>query len=109
MDMAIGLSMMSVFMRVMNQTADNMLAVRTNKDMYERLLEQKYKYIYAILDGYVAGPYSLDEIVGLIKAGRITRESYIWKGGMADWQKADTVADISPLEFFPPAFSHKDE
>jgi hypothetical protein len=40
------------------------------------------------------GPLTRDQIDDLIQGGVITRETYIWRSGMAQWQHADAVAEL---------------
>lgn len=45
---------------------------------------------YAMIDGQQKGPYSLEQLLEIgIRPG-----TYVWCKGMADWQRADEVADI---------------
>ncbi|MDE5791623.1 MAG: GYF domain-containing protein [Muribaculaceae bacterium] len=45
---------------------------------------------FAMIDGTRRGPYTLEE---LHSAG-VTPDTYVWCKGMADWEKAEEVADI---------------
>lgn len=45
---------------------------------------------YAMIDGERRGPFELDR---LAEAG-VRPDTYVWCKGMADWQKAEDVADI---------------
>ena len=51
------------------------------------------------------GPVSKDDIVGMIRAGSIKRESHIWSAGLNDWRMADQVEDFAAhfLPAGPPA------
>lgn len=51
--------------------------------------DSRMKY-YAMIDGERRGPYELDR---LAEAG-VRPETYVWCKGMADWEKAEDVADI---------------
>ena len=48
---------------------------------------------YAMIDGQQQGPFDLEE---LPKAG-VRPSTYIWCKGMADWEKAEDVADVCRL------------
>lgn len=41
------------------------------------------------------GPLTRDQIDELIQGGVITRETYVWHSGMADWLLADRVNELS--------------
>ena len=60
-------------------------------------MEQQYYYIDK--NGQQQGAVSGNE---LIKSG-ITRDTKVWKQGMADWQEAGTLSELSDL--LPPAIS----
>ena len=45
---------------------------------------------FAIIDGEKRGPFELDQ---LVEAG-VRPSTYVWCKGMADWDKAENVADI---------------
>ena len=103
--MAMGLSMASVFTRAMERTFNNTVTPMTTNQAYENLMSQGNRYIYAIIDGRSSGPYSLQDITALIRDGRVTPETYIWKAGMPEWMLAKDVTDISPVLNEPPAFN----
>ena len=33
----------------------------------------------------------------MVSAGTLTKDSLVWKQGMADWVKAETVQELQPL------------
>lgn len=41
------------------------------------------------------GPLTREQIDELIEGGVITRETYVWKGGMSSWQLAGSVGELS--------------
>ena len=43
------------------------------------------------------GPFSLEEIQGEMVKSRVTRESFVWADGMADWKPMPEVPDFSVL------------
>jgi hypothetical protein len=49
---------------------------------------------FVALNGKQMGPYDLDKIKLLIDVGQITRETLVWKQGMADWEPAEKIAEI---------------
>ncbi len=62
------------------------------------------RYIYVWKEGQPAGPFSLKEFIYEIRERRITPETYIWKSGMEQWQRAAEVKDLSihPASCPPP-------
>lgn len=57
---------------------------------------------YAVLDGKVAGPFSVVELARLIVGRRVAKETYIWTPGMADWGLAEAVPDVLQLVALTP-------
>lgn len=52
---------------------------------------------YSAVNGQQSGPYTLDQLAGLVSSGTIKRETLVWKTGMAEWVKAETVAEFSAV------------
>jgi hypothetical protein len=44
-----------------------------------------------------AGPFDLGTLQGQVTSGQLTRNSLVWKAGMAQWVKAGEVAELAPL------------
>jgi len=102
-EFAMGLSMTTLFARAMNNTFDN-----TQRMMNNNQLNTSAKYIYAMVGGKQCGPYSLGEVMELIKTQQIGPKTYIWKAGMPDWMQAENITDISPhLSMVPPTFNEQ--
>ena len=49
---------------------------------------------YVSVNGTKEGPLNKAEVEAMLEAGKITRKSYVWKKGMADWVKAETVPEL---------------
>jgi hypothetical protein len=52
---------------------------------------------HAALDGRSQGPFPWDSLQGFASGGRLTRDTLVWKEGMAAWAKAGDVAELAPL------------
>lgn len=52
---------------------------------------------FAAIDGQQAGPFDLSALQGHVAAGKLTRDTLVWKQGMAGWTKAGEVADLASL------------
>jgi membrane protease subunit (stomatin/prohibitin family) len=50
-----------------------------------------------VVNGQSAGPYDLNVIKQMISNGQFTRETLVWKNGMANWEKAENVSEVSAL------------
>jgi hypothetical protein len=56
---------------------------------------------FIAIDQQQTGPFDLPAVQSQVTAGRITRQTLVWKHGMANWAPAETVAELSAL-FGPP-------
>jgi membrane protease subunit (stomatin/prohibitin family) len=52
---------------------------------------------HVVKDGKSDGPHSLNEISSMVASGAISRESMVWKKGMAAWAAASSVEEIAEL------------
>lgn len=60
---------------------------------------------FVILDGKQAGPLNEAEMTRLIADGRVSKESHVWKPGMANWQRCEEVPEVLRLvALCPPPF-----
>lgn len=49
------------------------------------------------IKGQVTGPYDMTTIGQMLMNGIITKENLVWKQGMAEWVKADSVQELQPI------------
>lgn len=56
---------------------------------------------FIAIDQQQTGPFDLPAVQSQVTAGRITRQTLVWKHGMANWAPAETVAELAGL-FGPP-------
>lgn len=60
---------------------------------------------FVILDGKQAGPFTEADMTRLIAEGTVTRETYVWKAGMANWAFCENVPEVLRLvALCPPPF-----
>ena len=52
---------------------------------------------YIAVNGQQQGPYNLQTLQTMIQQGSLTRDTLIWKQGMAAWTKAGDVTEVSSL------------
>lgn len=57
---------------------------------------QAVKY-YVVQNGEKTGPFEADALRRLAESGALTRETLVWRAGLADWQKAGAVAELAPV------------
>lgn len=102
MEMAMGFSMANLFQKAMENSFENTRLKPENE-------KRPPKYIYAIIDGQQAGPFSPGEIMEYIRTGKITLETYMWKPGMPGWKLAKDIEDIAPdINLLPPETPQND-
>ena len=53
---------------------------------------------YMVYDnGQQTGPFSIPQLQQMIAAGTLTKQTYVWKNGMANWEYAGSVVELSSL------------
>ncbi|WP_455136069.1 DUF4339 domain-containing protein [Thermophilibacter sp.] len=57
---------------------------------------------YVVLDGKSVGPLATPELLRLIAERRVTKETYVWRPGMTDWQLAEDVPEVLKLVALTP-------
>lgn len=64
------------------------------------------KRYHAMLDDKAAGPFTEVELTRLIAEGKVSKSTYIWRPGMANWQRAEDNAEVLRLvALSPPPFN----
>ena len=59
---------------------------------------------YVAMNGQAAGPYDMAALKQMALAGQFTAASLVWKTGMVEWVKAETVDELkSVFVDVPPA------
>lgn len=48
-------------------------------------------------DGQQTGPFNMDQLKEMAGSGELSADSLVWKQGMANWEKAGSVGDLSGL------------
>ena len=52
---------------------------------------------HVAINGQAAGPFDIATLKQMVVAGQLTADSLVWKNGMAQWAKADTVDELKNL------------
>lgn len=52
---------------------------------------------HVVINGQAAGPFDLTVLTQMVAAGQFTADSLVWKNGMAQWAKAETVDELKGL------------
>ena len=56
---------------------------------------------YVAVNGNATGPFDIEKLKNMISAGELLPSSLLWKKGMPEWIRADSVEDLKNL-FMPP-------
>jgi membrane protease subunit (stomatin/prohibitin family) len=49
------------------------------------------------INGQNSGPYNLQQLQQMVQNGQLTRNTHVWKQGMANWEIADNVQELAGL------------
>ena len=52
---------------------------------------------HAVINGAQAGPFEIGALQQMIASGQFTKQTIVWKDGMANWAAAGTVPELSQL------------
>lgn len=52
---------------------------------------------HVVINGQAAGPFELTTLTQMVVAGQFTADSLVWKNGMVQWAKAETVDELKGL------------
>lgn len=53
------------------------------------------------MNGAQAGPFNMQQLKQMVQNGQLTKQTYVWKQGMANWDSAGNVQELALL-FAPP-------
>ena len=54
------------------------------------------------VNGQQSGPFGWQQLQQLSQSGQLTKETHVWKQGMANWALAGEVQELAPLFATPP-------
>jgi len=52
---------------------------------------------HVAIDGQQQGPFKKADLQSLVQAGKLNRETLLWKSGLDNWKKAQEIAELSDL------------
>ncbi len=52
---------------------------------------------HVVLNNAQAGPFNLDQLKTMVASGQLTRQSMVWKAGMANWAAAEAQPELLAL------------
>ncbi|MBQ5992736.1 MAG: DUF4339 domain-containing protein [Bacteroidales bacterium] len=97
-EFGMGIAVAQQMVRMMNETMQNMYVPGTMNPMQP----SPNNIYYVIMDGQQSGPYTESELARLIGQKKVTKDTYIWKPGMTDWQTAERLPDVLRLVALTP-------
>ncbi len=99
MEFGLGMGMAQQMINVMNQT---MQAVQIPETAMP--VQPKAKEWYVAVNENVSGPFTEDEMKGLLLEKKVTKSTLVWCAGMSEWLKAESIPGILKLIMqLPPA------
>lgn len=102
-DFGLSMAMAHQMTKMMNQTIQDMHVPGAGN--YMNTIQQPVLY-YAMIDNAQAGPFTETELSQLINNKKISKETYIWKPGMKDWEMAQNLPEVLKLVcLIPPQFN----
>jgi hypothetical protein len=48
-------------------------------------------------NGESIGPFNMSQLQEMVRHGQLTLSSYVWKAGMANWELASNISELSPI------------
>ena len=52
---------------------------------------------FTAVNGQQAGPFTIQQLQLLVGNGQLTKRTYVWKQGMANWDFAENIAEVAAL------------
>lgn len=100
MELGIGMSMIKQMPGMIEGAMPKLGAVpqaQGQTSMPPPLPSQQEASTYIVAEGSQAGPFTEQELVKLIQNDLLTKETLVWKAGMANWAPAAQVSDVNKL------------
>ena len=107
-EFGMGLAVSQQMVQMMNQTIQNMHVPGAMNPMQNQQNNSQSlpNIFYAVIDGNSVGPLSESEVIKLISNKQITKDTFVWRPGLTDWQKVESTPEVLKLVLLaPPAFN----
>nr|NQU89800.1 SPFH domain-containing protein [Bacteroidota bacterium] len=95
MGLGMGFGMASQMMNTMNQAQQSQQPPQQSAPAPPPLPGQLVFHI--AVDGKQYGPYDMNALKGMVTQNQLSSETLVWKAGMANWEAAGTIAELSQL------------
>lgn len=86
----------------MNAGLQAMQVPGARNPMQPNTLAEDQPIFYVVLGGKSVGPLATSELARLIAERRVTKETYVWRPGMPDWQLAESIQEVLKLVALTP-------
>lgn len=83
--------------QALNNTFGQMNAAQQTTTVTQHTTPPPLTQYYVAVNGKQSGPFTADQLNGLVNDGTIKRETLVWKTGMPEWAKAETVSDFASI------------
>ena len=100
-EFGMGVAIAQQMVKTMNESI-NTLQISGTMNPIQNTTQQFY---YVIIEGKQAGPFSESELLRLISEKKVSKETFVWKPGMTNWENAEKIPMILKLvALAPPPF-----
>lgn len=98
MGMAMGGSMGSQMANMMNNMGNTMNQAMQQNQTTPPPMPGNANVAYMVaVNGQQYGPYDMQQLQQMVQNGQLTRNTYVWKQGMANWDMAGNVQELASL------------
>ena len=96
MGMAMGGAMGGQMGNMMNQMGQAMQQPQQAQTAPPPMPGASVSYMVAV-NGQQYGPFNMQQLQQMVQNGQLTRQTYVWKQGMANWEMAGNVQELANL------------
>lgn len=79
-----------------NQMGQNM-SQNNNINQQQNTTPPPLNQYYVAVNGQQSGPFGEQQLAQMAQSGQLTKDSLVWKNGMAEWLAAGQVAEVAKL------------
>jgi len=93
-----GMMGMAMMQQMMNQNQNQMNNNQVNQNQYQQAAPPPPPaptQFHVTINGAQQGPFDMNTLGQMVAQGQITKQTYVWKNGMAGWAAAGTVPEMS--------------
>jgi len=103
-EFGMGMVVAQQMVQTMNQSMTNMHV----PGAMNHIGKQQQQFFYVMIEGKQAGPFSEQELAGLIAEKKVVKETYVWMPSLSNWKMVEQVPEVLKLvALAPPPFTQK--